>query len=153
MKRLFCGALVCLLLLSGCGAPGSAAVTAFDPEETTQAVLDSGAFSEQLEKLDPDLIALLFGLPGDPTQYEGSALYYSTGATSEAAAVIHVSDKSQTASVESALEQWVELQIEATRNYQPAEVEKLEHAILETREDTVLLVVAADWETAEKAIP
>lgn len=150
MKRMLCGALACLLLLSGCGTVTPAA---FDPEETTQAVLDSGAFSERLEPLDDDLIPLLFSLPGDPAQYEGSVLYYSTGATSEAAAVIHVGDKSRTAAVEETLERWVELQIDATREYQPAEVEKLEHAILETREDMVLLVVAADWEAAQRAIP
>jgi hypothetical protein len=32
-------------------------------------------------------------------------------------------------------------------------VDKLEHAILETRGSTVLLVVAADWDKAAAAIP
>ena len=59
----------------------------------------------------------------------------------------------QTTAVEKALNGWVESQIEAVRNYQPDEVEKLEHAIVETRGNTVLLAVAADWEKARAAIP
>ena len=149
MKKILCGALACLLLLGGCR---TVTVAAFEPEETVRAILDSGAFSEQLEELDPDIAVRLFRLPGDPEQYEGTAVYYSTGATSEVVAVVRAGDTDRAAQAETALKQWVEAQIEATRNYQPAEVEKLEHAILETRGDTVLLVVAADWEAARKAV-
>lgn len=152
MKKILSCALVCLLLAAvcaGCTRSG-AEEDAFQPEETLQALLDSGAFSEDLEELDP---VLLFYLSGDAGDYEGSLLYYSTGATSETAAVIAAKDAAQADTVKETLSAWVDAQIEATRDYQPAEVEKLEHAILETRGRTVLLVVAADWKTAEKAIP
>lgn len=151
MKKVLCGVVCCLLLLTGCAKDGGPAP--FDPSETTQALLNSGAFSETLEELDYEIAAMLFGLSGDAGQYEGTMLYYSTGATSEAVAVVCTQDADQTAAVETALNTWIESQIEAVQNYQPAEVEKLEHAIVETRGNTVLLAVAADWETAQSAIP
>lgn len=151
MKKLICGALVCVLLLAACGGcGGNEPEPSFPPRQTVQALLDSGAFSETLEELDP---TLLFPLKGEAEDYEGSVLYYSTGATSEAAAVILVSDVGQVSAVEETLKAWVESQIEAVRNYQPAEVEKLEHAIVEARGNTVLLAVAADWEKAQAAVP
>lgn len=153
MKKVVCGALACALLLIACVScaeqePEKEA--SFQPEQAVQALLDSGAFSETLEELDP---TLLFPLSGETEDYAGSVLYYSTGATAETAAVIVASDAEQAAEVETALHTWVEGQIEAERDYRPAEVEKLEHAILETRGSTVLLAVAADWEKAQAAIP
>lgn len=151
MKKLICGVLVSVLLLAVCAGCGKTEpASSFAPLATVQALLDSGAFSETLEELDP---MLLFPLSGETEDYEGSVLYYSTGATSEAAAVIVARDAGQAAEAEEVLETWVENQIEAVRNYQPAEVEKLEHAIVETRGNTVLLTVAADWEKAQAAVP
>ena len=151
MKKMICGILASALLMTACAGCGKREPEpSFQPQQTVQALLDSGAFSETLEELDP---MLLFPLSGEAEDYEGSVLYYSTGATSETAAVIAVRDADQAASVEETLQAWVDGQIEAERNYRPAEVEKLEHAIVETRGFTVLLAVAADWEKAAQAIP
>lgn len=153
MKKLICGALTAALLLAvcaACGQKGAQEQTPFPAAETVQALLDSGAFSEELEELRP---TLLFPLAGEAADYEGSVLYYSTGATAETAAVISVADSARTEETKAALQSWLDDQIEAERNYRPAEVEKLEHAILETRGNSVLLVVAADYETARAAIP
>ena len=151
MKRLMCCAAACLLLLSACTAKEEQ--VSFDPSATAQAVLDSGAFSETLEQLDTQVAVMLFGLEGAAEDYEGSVVYYSTGATSEIVAVIQTEEEGDTETVAQTLQTWVDSQVEATRDYQPAEVEKLEHAILEQRGTTVLLVVAADWETAAQAVP
>ena len=153
MKKLICAMLCCLFLLGGCGTAEPEKETAFPATVTTQTLLDSGAFSEQLEELELEIAVMMFWLEGEASDYEGSKVYYSTGATSEVAAVIALRDAGQTESVKAALNAWVESQIEAERNYRPAEVEKLEHAIVEARGNSVLLVVAADWEKAEAAIP
>ncbi|MGN0968088.1 MAG: DUF4358 domain-containing protein [Oscillospiraceae bacterium] len=151
MKKLICALLTCALLLAVCAGCGKKEQEAsFQPEQTVQALLDSGAFSETLEELDP---TLLFTLPGNAEDYAGSLLVYSTGATAETAAVMLTPDTDRAQQVQAALQAWVDGQIEAERNYRPAEVEKLEHAILETRGNSVLLVVAADWEKAAQAIP
>ena len=95
---------------------------------------------------------MMFWLNGDVAEYEGSKIYYSTGATSEIAAVISVRDEGKVPEVEQALKAWVNSQIEAEKDYRPAEVPKLENAIVEARGFTVLLAVAADWDKATEAI-
>jgi len=151
MKKVICGLLVCASLLSlwGCGGKEPEKEASFPVEQTAQTLLESGALSEELEELDP---TLLFPLSGDAENYAGSVLYYSTGATMETVDVISVADSALLAETEKVLTTWVEDQIQTEREYRPAEVEKLEHAILETRGSTVLLVVAADWEKAAQAI-
>lgn len=149
MKKLIFGLLMCALLLAGCGSEPQKE-SSFPATVTVQALLDSGAFSEELEELDP---LLLFPLSGDAAGYEGSVLYYSTGATAETAAVISLRDADQVEQTEAALRTWLDGQIEAERDYRPAEAAKLENAILEARGSSVLLVVAADYEKAQAAIP
>ena len=153
MKKWICGMLAAAFLLAGtaCEKEPEKEVS-FPAELTTQALLDSGAFSESLEELETDIAAMMFWLPGDVTGYEGSKVYCSTGATAEVAAVISVADPDKVPEVEQALKNWVESQIEAERDYRPAEVPKLENAIVEVRGFTVLLAVAADWEKAEAVV-
>lgn len=153
MKKMVCALMAVVLLLAGtaCGKQPEKEPS-FPATLTTQALLDSGAYSEQLEELDLDIALMMFWLNGDVAEYEGSKVYYSTGATSEIAAVISVADESKVPEVEQALKAWVESQIEAERDYRPAEVPKLENAIIEARGFTVLLAVAADWETATEAV-
>lgn len=151
MKRVFCCALACLLLCA-CGGKEKTPA-AFEPEAAVQGLLDSGAYSEDLEALEVGVAVMLFGLEGDAEQYAGSQIYYSTGATSETAAVLQTQDQAQAAAAEEALRIWLEDQIDACRSYLPAEVEKLEHAVLEVRGSTVLLAVAADWNAAADAVP
>lgn len=153
MKKIICVLMAAALLLAGtaCGKEPEKEPS-FPATVTTQALLDSGAYSEQLEELDLDIAVMMFWLDGDVSEYEGSKVYYSTGATSEIAAVISVADESKVPEVEQALKAWVQSQIEAEQNYRPAEVPKLENAIIEARGFTVLLVVAADWEKATEAV-
>lgn len=153
MKKMLCVGLAALMLLAcaGCGSEPEK-TAAFSAEETTRALLDSGAYSETLEELETDIAVMMFWLSGDAAQYEGSKVYYSTGATCEAAAVICVQDETLVPEVEQALNDWVQSQIEAEKDYRPAEVPKLENAIIEARGNSVLLVVAADGEKASEAI-
>ena len=153
MKKMLCVLLAIVLLLAGtaCGNEPEKE-TSFPAEATTQALLDSGAYSEQLEELDLDIAVMMFWLEGDVSRYAGSKIYYSTGATAEMAAVIRVADESVVPEVERALKAWVEGQIEAERSYRPAEAAKLENAIIESRGSTVVLAVANDETKAIEAI-
>ncbi len=153
MKKLICALLAVAMLLVGtaCGTKPEQE-TAFPAELTTRTLLDSGAFSEQLEELDLDIAVMMFWLEGDLSEYEGSKVYYSTGATAEIAAVISVRDEDKVAAVEQALKNWVNSQIEAEKDYRPTEVPKLEKAIVEARGTSVLLVVANDEGKAADAV-
>lgn len=153
MKKWICGLLTGALFLSvcmGCTQPEPKKEPSFPAELTVQKLLDSGAFSETLEELDP---MLLFPLRGSAEDYNGSVLYYSTGATAETVAVITSADEELLAAAEETLRLWLDYQIESEKSYRPAEAQKLERAILEKRGFSILLVVAADWDKAAAAIP
>lgn len=153
MKKMLCVLMAAVLLAAGTACEKEPEKEpSFPAAVTTQALLDSGAYSEPLEELDLDIAVMMFWLEGDVTQYEGSKVYYSTGATAEMAAVISVADESVVPEVEAALKAWVESQIEAERNYRPAEAAKLENAVIESRGSSVLLAVANDESKAVEAI-
>lgn len=126
--------------------------------ELAQAVLDSGAFSEELELLDNEIAHMLFGFDdwSESELIQDSVIYYSTGGTSELCAVLVIGEEyrgGDMAAASADLEDWLAAQIEAEKDYRPAEVPKLENAILEERGNTILLVVANDAEAAQAAIP
>ena len=128
MKKLFslCVALAFTLILAACSG-GGAPAGAYDPDATAQALLDSGAFSEALEALDADLISSLYGLESQP---EAAAVYTSTGATAEEIAVLVFSTQEEADDARKALEARVSDQKDACEGYLPAELPKLEQAIV-----------------------
>ncbi len=150
MKKVICGMLAAFLLLVGTACEKQVEQEVpFQADVTTRTLLDSGAFSEPLEELELDIALMMFWLNGDVTEYEGSKVYCSTGATAELVAVIQIADVSKVSEVEQALKAWVDSQIEAEMDYRPTEVPKLMNATLVTRGNTVLLAVAADRERVE----
>ncbi len=149
MKKLLPLAAALCLLLAACG--GSGGDKTFDPEKTTQALLESGAFSVEPEQLDA---ALLYdfegnGLDGDAVT-ESRA--YAISGMAEQAAVLVCRDEDAAQQVEAMLKTYLADMEESYRNYAPAEVSKLEDAILERRDNAVLLVVANDPDAAREAV-
>ena len=59
-------------------------------------------------------------------------------------------DKAKTA--KGALEDYVQGQIEANTDYRPAEIPKLEEALVDVRGETLLLAVANDREAVEQTL-
>lgn len=146
--RLALSTLLCLVL-AACGGGEKAP---FDPETTARALVsEPGVFSEELERLEDPVTLKLYGLEED--KVEALAGYGSTGATAEEAAVFRFVDE---ASAQAAMEQvqahW-EYMKESNVDYRPQEMPKLEKAVMERRGNTVLYLVAADYEAAQKALP
>ena len=135
------------LVLCACGG---GAAEPFDPASTASALLDSGAFSENLEQLDQDVACMLYGI--DESTVTGSAVYGSTGATAEEIAVFTLTDETAAQAAKTALETRVSDQKTALESYLPAEIVKLDAAIIEQRGSSVLMVVAADAEAAQNAL-
>lgn len=140
-------AMAILLSLCACGSGG--AEKEYDPASTASALLDSGAFSETLEPLDADLVAPLYGLDTQPTD---SAVYTSTGATTEEIAVLKFGDKKAADAALEALKNRVSDQKDACQGYLPKELPKLDKAIVKESGNSVLLVVAADMDKAQSAL-
>ena len=147
LRKLLPGFLALTLLLSACGeAP---AATEYDPAKTAQALLDSGAFSEELDALDADLVAGVYGLAAEPAS---AAVYASTGATAEEVVVLKYEKQEDADAAYKALEKRVADQKEACEGYLPLEIPKLDSSIVKESGLSVLLVVANDYAAAQKAL-
>lgn len=164
--RLALTALLCLAL-AACGGGERAP---FDPEATARAlVVEPGVFSEELERLDTVIAVRQYGLerylteeqaadpPAEPTgQYGGGAptvaAYRSTGATAEEVAVIAFAGEDQAKEYEAWAPTYLDEQREANVDYRPQEMPKLDGALVRRQGSSVLLLVAADYQAAERVL-
>lgn len=158
-KRLiaFALALSCLLALTACGKPEPAAAP-FTPDVLTK-LSDAGAFSEPLETLEGDILFAIYLLADSGYTLKDMDLdacvgLRSTGATCEEAAVLTFIGlaEDKLAGVEQCLKDYLQAQIDANVNYRPAEIPKLEKAVVERRGNTFLILVANDYEAAKPVI-
>ena len=118
-----------------------------------QALLDSGAFSEELEELDKDTAFILYRLADyGLDRLSGAVVFRSAGATCEELAYLVLDSEDSAKAAKGALEDYVQSQIDENVDYRPAEIPKLENAYIDQRGETLLLVVASDIDAAKKAV-
>lgn len=120
-----------------------------------QAMVKAGAFSEELEELDGDTAFALYKLADAGLEREDlkdCAVQRSAGATCEEAAVLVFTSADKAKTAKGALEDYVQGQIEANTDYRPAEIPKLEEALVDVRGETLLLAVANDREAVEQTL-
>ncbi|MEG2097751.1 MAG: DUF4358 domain-containing protein, partial [Pseudoflavonifractor sp.] len=127
VKKLLPLVLVLALTLSACGKAPAAAP--YDPQAVTKAVLDSGAFSVALEELDASLLLDFEGNGIDPASVTGSKAYSASGLT-EQVAVLVLSDADIAAATVEVLKTYLTDLKESYKTYAPAELPKLDSAIL-----------------------
>ena len=139
-------ALMLVICMAGCGSKDE--VRPFEVADVER-ILETGIFSDELETVDTELACGLYGI-----NTEGVAecvAYLSTGATAEELVLFIMDEESDVKQVEEACDRRIEEQIFGFKSYKPSEVPKLENAICEVRGNTVLMLVANDWEKAAKA--
>lgn len=123
-----------------------------------QAMADAGVFSEELESLDADIAFALYVLADYGLTLKDltdAAVLRSAGATCEEAAVLlfDVEDWQEKVELaEQALKDYVQSQIDTNVDYRPGEIPKLENAVVESRGNRVILVVANDVEAAKEML-
>ena len=155
-KRMICfaAAAACLFGLAGCGSGSGESVQAYTKEQA-QEILDSGAFTDELEELDCDTAWALYGLEGAGLardQLTDGVIRRSAGATCEELALLIFSDSAGADAAVSALETYLQDQIDSNRDYRPAEIPKLEDAFLQAEGDTVLMVVSNDAQAVKDIV-
>lgn len=136
----FCSILLCLNL-AACG--GGESTAPFDPETDAQTLLDSGAFSDALTQLDQDVACALYGIDGSTVT--SAAVYASSGASAEELALFAFSSDEDAEDALTALGYRVEDRKDELKDYLPKELTKLDKAVLTRRENSLLLVIAADY--------
>ena len=144
-------ALALALGLTACGGKAEKTYTTKD----VQAMADAGAFSEELEELDGDTAFMLYKLADYDLEREDlkdCAVQRSAGATCEEAAVLVFTSADKAKTAKGALEDYVQGQIDANTDYRPAEIPKLEEALVDVRGETLLLAVANDRDAVDQTL-
>lgn len=140
ISALAAAAALCLTL-SGCG--GDTPSAAFDPAADAQTLLDApGVFSGAMTEIGADTACALYGI--DPATVDACAVYAST-AGAEELAVFTFTDTDAAQAAAKQLGYRVEDRTDELRDYMPDELTKLDHAVVETRGASALLVIAADY--------
>ena len=157
MKKLLHMTLVLALLLglSACAKGGDNDAPPLYGTYDVAALVEAGAFSEELEELDGDTAFMLYKLADYVLEREDlkdCAVQRSAGATCEEAAVLVFTSADKAKTAKGALEDYVQGQIEANTDYRPAEIPKLEEALVDVRGETLLLAVANDREAVEQTL-
>lgn len=147
-----------MLSLSACQGESVPAPSREFSGDDINKLIDADVFSEELETLDADTAYALYRLADYGLEREDLAdctLIRSAGATCEEAAVLIMADD-DVSSVEKledmfqALEDYLENQIEANKEYRPAEIPKLEDAFLMRRGYSFVMVVSEAGRNAVK---
>lgn len=147
-------ALALALSLTSCGGKENDAPPLYSTAHV-EAMAEAGAFSEELEELDADTAFALYKLADAGLEREDlkeCAVLRSAGATCEEGAVLVFTGADKAETAQGALKDYIDSQIEANEDYRPAEIPKLEGALVDRRGETLLLVVANDLEAAKKAV-
>lgn len=140
--------------LSACGKESNDAPPLYGTSHV-EAMAEAGAFSEELEELDGDIAFDLYGLADYGLEREDlkeCAVLRSAGATCEEGAVLVFTGADKAETAEGALKEYIQSQIDENTDYRPAEIPKLEAALVDRRGETLLLAVASDLEAVKKTV-
>lgn len=119
-------------------------------------VCEQGVFSEPLEPLDTDTAFELYHLAEYGfvrEDFSACAALRSSGATCEEGAVLVLAQREgKTRELKQAMKDYLQRQIRDNESYRPAEIPKLQDAILDVQGDSLLLLVCADMDAARTAL-
>lgn len=138
------------LALCACSGGGKEKEALPSPAALAAELLASGAYSEALEPADGDVGCFLYAL--QESDAPGMVFYFSGGSTAEEIAVFPCADEAALTRVQAECGTRLELQIRLFADYKPEEVPKLEGALVLTRDNTVILCVAADYDKARAVL-
>ncbi|MBE6969099.1 MAG: DUF4358 domain-containing protein [Ruminococcaceae bacterium] len=128
--------------LTGCGGKD----TAFDGAALAQELLGSPVFSVSLDELPSSKASVFYNVDG--SKVVSATMYHGSGISKEQFAIFEASDEEAARAMVPVLQNLVDEWIEADRDYAPAEVPKLESAVLRQSGKNVILVVANDGDAA-----
>ena len=147
-KALAAALLLGLLLAPGCQKKENNQLP--PPDTLAQTLVEDGSFTDQLDPVTQDTAMMVLGL--DETQVQACSVYFGTGATAEQVAVIAAKDEKSAGAIASALQEYLKQQLADFKDYAPAEVPKLEDALVSTSGNTVVLCVSGDSQQAKKLL-
>jgi hypothetical protein len=140
-------------IFAGCGTE----VSTGGSEEITVNVSDMAnelqseiTYEDTLSQLDGDMALTYYGI--DKEDVADSVVIVSTGATAEEIAVFEAVDKDAAADIKTACDNRKEKQTTSYSDYKPAEVSRLDNAIIKSEGNYVVYCVTDDTSKANEII-
>lgn len=121
-----------------------------NPEETLNSLLSMQLFEDELAPVESSFSEMLMNITA--SDYKTALIYMGSGATAERLAIFEAADSDAAKTLTQKCNDHVQEQITAYADYMPKEVDKLEHALVLSKGNYVILCVAGNYEEAEKAI-
>ena len=138
--------LLVALLLAGCGTKDTKNVDAAKAADDLKSAL---TFQDELSEATQELRDRTYGISADDVS---GKLYLSSGATAEEIAVFEAKDDAAAERLLAAAKERVEAQKTAFEDYAPAEMTKLNNAVVERNGKIVALCIADDSSAAQKKV-
>ena len=133
--------LILLMLLCGC----TVSETPYTIGDA-QILLEADLFNGDMGPVDKNIVSQLYGIDEDTIQDCICYMAANTASSADELAIFVLTDVTAAKLAEDACQKRVENQIEASRNYAPAAVPRLENAVIRRIGNTVLFVVGApEW--------
>ncbi len=154
MKRKFlniCVVTAITAMLAGCGTTVSTGeATDVDVSEMANKLYTDLTFEDTLSELNEDTALSYYGIAQDDVAE--SVVMVSTGATAEEIAVFEAVDETAAENIEAACEDRLEKQINSYNDYKPAEISRLDNAIIEVSGNYIVYCVADDTDAVNEII-
>lgn len=147
MKKRILICMLAILCLCGCGKDKTVSL---DVKKLGDQLADELSYDDQLTQLSEEMSRRLYCYTDQ--QVEESRVYVSTGATTEEIAVFRCVDEDEAQSLENAARRRIQTQIESVRNYQPAEVERLENALVQRYDCYLVVSISNEPQQAKEII-
>ena len=140
-------ALVIAALTVFTGCEGETEPVVIDIDAVAKSIYEGVKFDDELAKLDSEAVKYLYGIEDGIS----AVVYIGSGATAEEIAVFDAGDDAGGEMLQKTVEKHITDQIESYRNYVPAEVARLEKAVI-VREGRYVLLCVTDDTAAAKGI-
>ena len=125
-------------------------VSDYDVTGIASHLKDSIAFADEMGQMSHAMLCKTHGI--DPKMIANSIGFIGGGATAEEIAVVEVKKKKDAGAAKQSLEEYVQIRRKSFETYLPAEVPKLEHPFLFSKEKLIVLVIADDHNQAKEII-
>lgn len=132
------------LLVSACGSEAKT----IDAAALASSLATDISYDDTLEKLDKEAVEQYIEIPEDVD----SVVYMGSGSTAEEVAVFTAPDKETAQTVKENVQAFLDDQADSFQDYIPEESKRIGNAVLEQKNQYVVLCVSGDSEGAKEII-
>ena len=133
-----------VLLLAGCGGEAKT----IDAQALAKSLATEIKYDDTLKELTADEISMLVDLPEDVD----SVMYAESGSTAEEVGVFTAKDSNQAKETMEDVQKYLDDQADSFQDYVPEETKRIGNAVLEQKNQYVVLCVSGDSDQAKEII-